>query len=92
MVKIAEFWGLSPYPFVRLRKGFFPQSSRNYSHILINFLSLSFYCNTNTFDSYIDKLQKYMKPIGVESKGQGWGARIILRFLAPPGEEIGEHF
>jgi len=26
---------------------------------MINFLSLSFYCNTNTFENYIYKLRKY---------------------------------
>jgi len=58
IVKIAELFGVHHTPFRLPADGaFFSRPSRNYQ--LINFLCLSFYCNTNTFDSYIDKLQKY---------------------------------
>jgi len=48
IVKIFELWGPS-HTLLR--------SPSDEAHL--RFLSLSFYCNTNTFDNYIDKLQKY---------------------------------
>jgi len=71
IVKFTETWGPSSHSFDRLWRGLFPRPLPNYSHLLISFSSLSFYFNTNTFDSYsILTNCKSTVSIGTESRGQ----------------------